>query len=118
MDQITVAGVSFVTATLIQIGVLYIPKLNAWFAGLKSEVKQLVFIGVDFGVAAGWLGILVAKCFELAGIVCPPYEPATAVQVFLGLGALFLANVGIQQAVYLIAPKPVAVEDAKYNRPL
>jgi hypothetical protein len=115
MEQITIAGVTGATAVLIQLLVLFIPVFNVWFAGLASHIKALAFVLIDFLVAAFWLAVLYFNCFALAGIACPVYEPATAVQIFLGLGSLFLVTVGIQQGAYALGRGKAAAlrEEAK-----
>jgi hypothetical protein len=108
VEQITIVGVSGATAVIVQLLVLYVSGFNTWFAGLASHVKALVFIVVDALVAFFWLAFLYVKCFDLAGLACPVYEPASAVQIAIGLVSLFLVTIGIQQGAYALAKPKVA----------
>jgi hypothetical protein len=90
----------------------YIPGLNAWFAGLKSEFKQLIMLGLIVIVAGVAYGLSCAGVLgNLTGIKLTCDEAG-----LLGLlRAVFLAIV-VNQGTYGLSPQTGAVRKAKAAR--
>lgn len=86
----------------------YIPGLRVWYAGLISETKQLIMLGLILAISAavyvlGCNGILVTNiACDKGGIVSFVLIVITAI----------ISN----QAVYSISPKPGDVQAAKDAR--
>lgn len=99
-------------AILLSLGFSYIPGLNTWYGGLKTQEKQLLMLGLlilvgaaSFGMAcAGWLT-------DFTGMVLACDKP-TAILVVKSVVLAIIAN----QSVYLISPETQAVTAAKAER--
>lgn len=102
---------SAVAAVVVSLLFSYVPKLNVWFAGLASEWKRLIMLGVLVLVAAGSVGL---ACAGLAadfgiGVTCDKPGVVGVVQ------ALILA-LAANQATYSISPVTEKVRAAKIAR--
>jgi len=96
-------------AVLLSLAFSYIPGLNAWYAALGKEVKQLIMLllmvvvaGVSYGLAcAGWLA-------DLTGIVMACDKAS-----FLGLVKTLVVAIIANQGVYSLSPNTAKVREAK-----
>jgi hypothetical protein len=83
----------------------YFPALNTAYAGLKTEIKSLIMIGL-LALTSGAIYAL-----TLAGVV-QTQEPLTVVL----LVKIFIAALIANQVTYSIAPPAPKVVEAKDNR--
>jgi heme/copper-type cytochrome/quinol oxidase subunit 4 len=83
----------------------YLPGLRVWYAGLKSEVKSYIMIGL-LAVAAAVITLL-----SQYGII-----PTTVPVTWLNCAKVILALLITNQPTYQIAPKPADVKEAKLAR--
>jgi hypothetical protein len=97
-----VAGIASIILTLV---FAYFPKLRVWFAGLASEMKSLIMLGL-FALISG---ITFALAFN--GII-PTDEPLTWVK----LVQVFIMTLVASQPAYLILPQAKDVKEAKMLR--
>lgn len=74
----------------------YIPGLRVWFAGLVSETKQLIMLGILVLVSGG---IFALGCFDIlqTGIACNK-------DGVISLVFMLISGVVANQATYLITP--------------
>lgn len=74
----------------------YIPGLRVWFAGLVSEKKQLIMLGLLVLVSGGFFAL---GCFDIlaTGITCD--KPGVISLVFM-----LISGIVANQATYLITP--------------
>jgi len=86
----------------------YVPGLRTWYAALKSEIKQLIMLGL-LAVVSG--AIFALGCFDILsiGITCDKYGAISMVWMFI---AALVAN----QATYSITPETNDVTIAKAVR--
>lgn len=90
----------------------YIPGLNAWFAGLKSEYKQLIMLLLIIVVAGGAYGLACAGVLMgLTGI-----ELACTEAGLWGLVKAVVLAIIANQAIYGLSPQTGAVREAKAAR--
>jgi hypothetical protein len=97
---------------VLSLGFAYIPGLNVWYAGLTSQHKSLLMLGLLFGVAAILFlmacgGILA----ELTGITITCDRSGLILMV-----RILIAAVVANQAAYQISPEARAVREAKAAR--
>jgi len=97
-----VAGTAALVLTLV---FAYFPVLRVKFAGLASEMKSLIMLGLFALVSLG------AFALAFYGII-PTAEPLT----WFKLVQVFMLTVVLSQPAYTILPKPADVRDAKLIR--
>lgn len=83
----------------------YFPKLNTWYAGLQTETKSLIMIGL---LAATTVVVTLLTIFE----VVPSSEPVTWFMVV----KVFFAALIVNQPVYVVIPETKSVREAKEAR--
>ena len=97
-----VAGIVGLILTLV---FSYFPSLNTWYAGLKSEVKSWIMIGL-LVVAAAVITLLAQY-----GVI-----PSAAPITWLDFGKVVLALLITNQPTYNLLPETQAVKLAKAAR--
>lgn len=103
--------VAFVSLIL-SLALMYIPKLNAWFAAKTSEAKKAVFAGLALIVGALWFGLGFIAFPPEWGIVTYPVNVATFVSAVLGV----LFGAGSVQGLFRVLYEPKAVTEVKALR--
>lgn len=86
----------------------YIPGLRTWYAGLVSETKRLIMLGLLLVVTAA---IFALGCYNLISI-----DIACNQDGLLKLVGLFVAGIVANQGTYLITPQTNDVVIAKQLR--
>ena len=89
----------------------YIPGLNTKFAGLSSEVKRLVMLGLCVLVGAGAFGLTCAGFGNVVGaqLAC---DKQGLITLFQSIVLVAIAN----QSAYGLSPQTPGVERAKEER--
>jgi hypothetical protein len=106
-----VAGINLVFTLAFQ----YIPGLRVKFAGLPSETKRALFLGLGIVVAGGWfvatlptLGI----CGPALGFVCQP----APVSALISAVAALIIGTGSMDSFAQVIPEKDDVAEAKADR--
>lgn len=89
----------------------YIPGLNTKFAGLSSEVKRLIMLGLCILVGAGAFGLTCAGFGDVIGaqLACTKQSLVT---LFQSIALVAIAN----QSAYALSPQTGGVQRAKEER--
>jgi hypothetical protein len=96
MEKVSVEVLITVGAILLSLAASYLPGFSGWYAGLKSEYKQLLMLGMLFLAAGVAFGV---SCLKLeTWVTCD-------VQGAWGLFKLFVQAVMVNQSTYLITKR-------------
>jgi len=99
-------SLSFIAGSVLSMLFSYWPGLNTKFAGLSSEVKRLIMLGLLVLVAAGVYGLGCSGFGAEFGIVVT-CDRGGLVGLISSLAIAVIAN----QSVFAITPKTVAVRE-------
>jgi len=83
----------------------YFPKLNVWYAGLTSEIKSAIMIGLLV------ITTIIVTVLTVIGEL-PADQPVTWILVF----KVFVAALATNQPAYNLLPEAKAVKEAKEAR--
>lgn len=104
----TAGELSLIAGALLSLIFSYVPGLNSAFAGLATEIKRLIMLGLLVLVAGAVYGLACLGYAEGFGIlvVC---DQAGALALVQALVLAIIAN----QSVFSITPKTGAVQEAR-----
>ena len=105
MFEFTPEVIGGIVGLILTLVFAYFPKLRVWYAGLASEVKSYIMIGLLAATA------LVVTVLAMSGVIVTA-EPVTWAVFAKVLFAALLAN----QPAYSILPETGDVKDAKAAR--
>lgn len=107
MKTFTAEEIAGLTAIALSLIATYVPKFNAWHAGLPEDNKKLLWAVLLLAVTAGAVGWTCSGDGTCATMDWRGY---------LGdyVGALLL-SIGASQGTYLLSPKPDAVKQASLS---
>lgn len=106
--EFTSAAIAVILGAVISLLFSYVPGLSVWFAGLKTEIKQLVMAGLMLVVTGAAFGLVCAGIIQ-STTTCDKTGLIQVVFVFI---QALMAN----QATYALSPQTKAVESAKAAR--
>lgn len=102
---------SAIAAVVVSFLFSYVPGLNTWFAGLASEWKRLIMLGVLVLVAAGAVGLACAGLAVDFGLSVTCDKPGV-----IGVVQALILALAANQATYSISPETSRVKAAKAGR--
>lgn len=113
MELLTVTGVTTLLVTIFTLLFQYFPGLRVAWAGLKSEWKRLIMLGIYLVVGAivAWGGCLPAIKSAFPALLCLA-EPAPIMTYVLGV----LVAIGAGQGIFTALPELRDVAEAKALR--
>jgi putative flippase GtrA len=98
-------GIASIVGVVIAILFAYFPKLRTWFAGLASEVKSYIMLGV---LLLAEIVISLLSYYQVI-VTVPPFTWVTAVQIAF---ALLISN----QPTYTLLPEAKDVKEVRVSR--
>ncbi len=112
MDLLTVAGVTAVISFVLTLILQYVPGLRVKWAGVKSEIKALIFLGGYFivGAVVGFGGCAAFIASLIPGLLCVD-APTFFEYIFAVLMAM-----GAGQGMFGLLPSLPDVQAAKAER--
>lgn len=97
--------ISGVVGLILALVFAYFPKLNTWYAGLQTEVKSLIMIGL---LLATTVVITLLTVYE----VIPAPGPVT----WFSVVKVFFAALIVNQPTYVVIPETKSVKAVKEAR--
>jgi len=97
--------ISGVVGLILALAFAYFPKLNTWYAGLQTEHKSFIMIGL---LLATTVGIAILSIYK----VIPAPEPLT----WFSVVKVFFAALIVNQPAYVLIPETKSVTAAKEAR--
>lgn len=112
MEILTVAGVTAILVTIMTLIFQYFPGLRVKWAGVASEWKRLIVLGLYFvfGAIVAFGGCLPAVAQFLPQLLC--VDSATFLQYVIAM----VIAVGSGQGIFELLPETQDVTAAKYER--
>ena len=97
--------ISGVVGLILALAFAYFPKLSTWYAGLMTEVKSAIMIGMLLATT------VVITVLTIYGVL-PTTEPLT----WFSVVKVFFAALIVNQPTYVILPEKRSVRDIKEAR--
>jgi len=98
-------GIASIVGVVLAVLFAYFPKLRTWFAGLASEVKSYIMLGV---LLLAEIVISLLSYYQVI-VTVPPFTWVTAVQIAF---ALLISN----QPTYTLLPEAKDVKEIRVTR--
>lgn len=97
--------ISGVVGIFLALAFAYFPKLNTWYAGLQTETKSLIMIG-----------LLVATTVVITALTIYGVVPSPGPVTWFSVVKVFLAVLITNQPTYVIIPETKSVKAIKEAR--